>query len=68
MTWSVEGSRSQIRSLWQESQVLSGEDNSRSLEDRGLGRVLLFLFGDVQEKPVTHSPLLWGPCSLLFTS
>lgn len=45
-----------IRSLWQESQVLSGEDNSRSLEDRGLGRVLSFLFGDVQEKPVTpHS-------------
>lgn len=48
--------------------MLSGEGNSRSLEDRGLGRVLLFLFGDVQEKPVTHSPLLWSPCSLLFTS
>lgn len=48
--------------------MLSGEDNSRSLEDRGLWRVLLFLFGDVQEKPVTHSLLLWGPCFLLFTS
>lgn len=57
-----------VGSLWQESQVLSGEDNSRSLEDGGLGRVLLLLSGDVQEKPVTHSPLLWGPCSLLFTS